>query len=194
MCTVELALKGVTFALASTVKGSWYTASSVHWPDGYPMLMSPNEGETTAHCCYCRGDIVVRMRKVLAIRWSWYACFWRAWVLIIGVFHFWVWLNLQYNRTVPVPPHRTPQTNEFEGCYLTLLLLSKKDRSRRRPLWVPAACLTNDIRELNAEFREANNPNILKKWTLCSAYKSGSSLMTPVHKKTNPKQSSTYNW
>ena len=178
MCTVELTLKGVLLhpPLQWRVLDTRYTGSPVHWPDGYAMLMSPNKGQTTVHCCHCRGDIVVRMRKVLAIPWSWYACFWRASVLIMVFFTFRFCLNLQYNRTAPVPPppppFYTPQTNEFEGCYLTLLLLSKKVRSRRRSLWVPAACLTNDIRELNAEFREANNPNILKKWTLCSAYNS----------------------
>ena len=31
------------------------------------MLMSPNKGEVTVHGCHCRGDMVVRMRKVLAI-------------------------------------------------------------------------------------------------------------------------------
>ena len=159
--------------------------------------MSPNKGQTTVHCCHCRGDIVVRMRKVLAIPWSWYACFWRASVLIMVFFTLGlVKSTVQYQYPLPPPPPLTPQTNEFEGWYLSLLLLSKKIRScsRRRPLWVPAACLTNDTRELNAEFREANNTNILKKWTLCSAFNSVSSLMTPLHKKTNPKQSLTYNW
>ena len=37
--------------------------------------MSPNKGETTVHGCHCLGDMVVRMRKVLAIPWSWYVCF-----------------------------------------------------------------------------------------------------------------------
>ena len=30
-------------------------------------LMSPNKGETAVHGCHCPGDLVVRMRKVLAI-------------------------------------------------------------------------------------------------------------------------------
>ena len=39
------------------------------------MLMSPNKGEVTVHGCHCRGDMVVRMRKVLlAIPRSWYVC------------------------------------------------------------------------------------------------------------------------
>ena len=42
-----------------------------HWPDGYAMLMSPNKGETAVHGCQCPGDMVVRMRKVLAISRSW---------------------------------------------------------------------------------------------------------------------------
>ena len=64
------------FALASAVKGLSYTGYfPVHWPDGYAKLMSPNKGETTVHGCHCPkhcpGDMVVRMRKVLAIPWSW---------------------------------------------------------------------------------------------------------------------------
>ena len=35
--------------------------------DGYAMLMSPNNGETAVHDCSCQGDMVVGMRKVLAI-------------------------------------------------------------------------------------------------------------------------------
>ncbi|CAH3023967.1 unnamed protein product [Porites evermanni] len=34
--------------------------------------MSPNKGETAVHGCHCRGDMVVLMRKVLAITRSWY--------------------------------------------------------------------------------------------------------------------------
>ena len=34
---------------------------------GYAMLMSPNKDETSVYGCHCRGDMVVRMRKVLAI-------------------------------------------------------------------------------------------------------------------------------
>ena len=30
-------------------------------------LISPNEDETVVHGCHCRSDMVVRMRKVLAI-------------------------------------------------------------------------------------------------------------------------------
>ena len=32
---------------------------------GYAMLMSANKDETAVHGCHCRGDMVVRMRKVL---------------------------------------------------------------------------------------------------------------------------------
>ena len=64
------------FALASAVKGLSYTGYfPVHWPDGYAKLMSPNKDEITVHGCHCPGDMVVRMRKVLAIPWSWYVCF-----------------------------------------------------------------------------------------------------------------------
>ena len=37
-------------------------------------LMSPNKGKTAVHGCHSTGDMVVRMRKVLAIPWSWYVC------------------------------------------------------------------------------------------------------------------------
>ena len=37
--------------------------------------MSPKKGETAVHGCHCRGDMVVRMRKVLTITRSWYVCF-----------------------------------------------------------------------------------------------------------------------
>ena len=52
---------------SSTVKGLWYAGFPAHWPDGYAMLMSPYNGETAVHGCHCLGDMVVRMRKVLAI-------------------------------------------------------------------------------------------------------------------------------
>ena len=38
-------------------------------PNGYPMLMRPNNAETAVHCCYCLGDMAVCMRKVLARPW-----------------------------------------------------------------------------------------------------------------------------
>ena len=60
------------FALASALKDLWYAGfPPAHWPDGYAMLISLNKGETAVHC---RGDMVVRMRKVLAIPRSWYVC------------------------------------------------------------------------------------------------------------------------
>ena len=58
------------FALASAVKGLWYRGIfPVHEPDGYAMLMSPNEGKTAVHGCHCPGDMAVRMREVLARPW-----------------------------------------------------------------------------------------------------------------------------
>ena len=33
--------------------------------DGCAMLMSPNKDEAAVHGCHCRGDMAVRMRKVL---------------------------------------------------------------------------------------------------------------------------------
>ena len=35
--------------------------------DGYAMLIRPNNSETAVHGCLWQGDMVVRMRKVLAI-------------------------------------------------------------------------------------------------------------------------------
>ena len=57
----------VTFALDLAVKGLRDTGSPVLRHD---MLMNPNKGETAVHGCHCQGDLVVRMRKVLAIRRS----------------------------------------------------------------------------------------------------------------------------
>ena len=67
---LPLAYSKECFALASTVKGLSYTGFfPVLWPDGYAKLMSPNKDEITLHGCHCPGDMVVRMRKVLAIPW-----------------------------------------------------------------------------------------------------------------------------
>ena len=38
-------------------------------PNGYAMLMRPNNAETAVHGCHCLGDMAVRMRKVLARPW-----------------------------------------------------------------------------------------------------------------------------
>ena len=40
-----------------------------------PCCMSPNKGETAVHGCHCRGDMVLRLFKVMAIPRSWYVCF-----------------------------------------------------------------------------------------------------------------------
>ena len=42
---------------------------------GYTMLMIPNKDETAVHGCHYWGDMLVYMRKVLAILWSWYVSF-----------------------------------------------------------------------------------------------------------------------
>ena len=39
------------------------------------MLMSPDEDKTAVHGYQRRGDMVVPMRKVLAIPRSWYVCY-----------------------------------------------------------------------------------------------------------------------
>ena len=36
--------------------------------------VSPNKGETAVYGCHCPGDMVVRMRMVLAIPRGWYVC------------------------------------------------------------------------------------------------------------------------
>ena len=43
----------------------WFNPA--HWPDGYAMLMSPNKVETAVHGYHCPSDMVVRIRKALAI-------------------------------------------------------------------------------------------------------------------------------
>ena len=63
---------------------------SVQRSDGYAMLMSPNKGETAVHGCHCRGNMVLRMLKVMGIPRSWYVCF-SAVILVL--------MNLR-NRTV----------------------------------------------------------------------------------------------
>ena len=57
------------FALSTAVKDPCLTALSVHGPDDYAMLMSPNKGETSVHGCRCPVDVAVHMREVLAIPW-----------------------------------------------------------------------------------------------------------------------------
>ena len=47
----------------------------VYFAWSYTMLMSPNQDKTAVHSCHCRGDMVVRMGKVLAILRGWYVCF-----------------------------------------------------------------------------------------------------------------------
>ena len=51
------------------------TALSVQTSDSYAMLMSHNKGGTAVHGCHCRGDMVLRMLKVMGIPRSWYVCF-----------------------------------------------------------------------------------------------------------------------
>ena len=42
---------------------------TVHWPDGYAMLMSPKKGETAVHGCHCPSNMAVHMREVLPRPW-----------------------------------------------------------------------------------------------------------------------------
>ena len=66
------------------VSSAWHiqhglTFTPAHWLDGYDMLMCPDKGKTAVHGCHCRSDMVLRMRKVLAIPPSkppsWCVCF-----------------------------------------------------------------------------------------------------------------------
>ena len=63
MCCVELALTGVLCTRLGT------GIFPVQEPDGYSMLMSPNEGKTAVQGCHRPGDMAVRMREVLARPW-----------------------------------------------------------------------------------------------------------------------------
>ena len=65
----------IRFGIHLGSKGPLRTALSVQRSDGYALLMSPNKGETAVHGCHCRGDMVLRMLKVMAIPRSWYVCF-----------------------------------------------------------------------------------------------------------------------
>ena len=42
---------------------------------GYTTLINPNQNKTAVHSCQCQGDMVVCMRKVLAVLRGWYVCF-----------------------------------------------------------------------------------------------------------------------
>ena len=72
--TVELALKGVLCTRLGSKGSAIRGFTPAPWTDGYAMLMSPNKGETAVHGCHCPGDMVVRMRTVLAIPRGWYVC------------------------------------------------------------------------------------------------------------------------
>ena len=63
----------------------WTRVTRGHWERACGMastlqmrktitLMRPNKGKTAVHGSHQTGDMVMRMRKVLAIPWSWYVC------------------------------------------------------------------------------------------------------------------------
>ena len=71
----------MSLSLNRTILRTTLISTETHVPspwygqyDGYAMLMSPNKGETAVHGCHCPGDMVVRMRTVLAIPRGWYVC------------------------------------------------------------------------------------------------------------------------
>ena len=65
MCSVELALKGLT----SAGKGLLHTSFPRSLTDGYAMLMSPSKGETAVDGFHCLSDMTVRMHEVMASLW-----------------------------------------------------------------------------------------------------------------------------
>ena len=62
--TVELALNEVLCICLGS-------EGSKVWPDGYTMLVSPNDGETAVRGCHCLGDMVVHMHAVLVRVLQW---------------------------------------------------------------------------------------------------------------------------
>ena len=66
----ELALKGV-LSHSPLQKGVFDTRVRPFTNQtAIPCSVKPNKGETAVHGFYCPSDMVVRMRKVLAILWS----------------------------------------------------------------------------------------------------------------------------
>lgn len=61
--------KTETTKLCTEARRTNSAVGSAHWPDGYAMLTSPNEGETAVHGFHCQRDMAVRMRKVMARPW-----------------------------------------------------------------------------------------------------------------------------
>ena len=62
--TVELALNEVLCICLGS-------EGSTVWPDGYNMLVSPNNGETAVRGCHCLGDMVVHMHAMLVRVLQW---------------------------------------------------------------------------------------------------------------------------
>ena len=79
---------------------------------GYVMLMSPKKGETAVHGCHCPGDMVVRIRTVLAIPRSWYVCF-SAYFAQMLVFTVPKWLDNSKEASLNEFEERQPQNIFF---------------------------------------------------------------------------------
>ena len=59
--------------LCNNRQGRWSQVRPLAW--GCAMPMSPNEDKTAVHGCHYQGDVIVRLRKVLAVPRSFYVCF-----------------------------------------------------------------------------------------------------------------------
>ena len=66
MAYVELALRGMLNASSLVVNDGSMILYETLTP-GFVMLMSPNQNATAVYGCDYQGDLVVRMRKVMAI-------------------------------------------------------------------------------------------------------------------------------
>ena len=64
-CSLTRQLYHAAIALTIALLGPWPGA-----PEKKTMLMSPIKGETSVHSFNCPGHMVVRMRKVLTLSWS----------------------------------------------------------------------------------------------------------------------------
>ena len=96
------------------------------------MLMSPNKDETAVHGCHCSGDMVMRMRKILAIPRWFVVCapyFYFSKTIPLEVAH----TYLAYRRNYPLPdyPNRIPRwllcNQSKASSKLKWSLISKSD-------------------------------------------------------------------
>ena len=70
MCSMELGFKGVLCTHLGSRGFAETRVFLVHWPEGYAMLMNPNncnKGQTAFHCCHCLVVMVVKMRRLVYV-------------------------------------------------------------------------------------------------------------------------------